>query len=331
MSKKTKKTEPEIVKNNGPKIAPQTNSDLAVFDSTMFDHMQRIATGMARASLVPEHLVGQTAEETQGNCLLIVEQAHRWQMSPFALARHAYVLAGKLGFEGKVIAAVINTSGRLEQSLTYDYEGSGDNRAVTVTGLLKGERQPRIIHGDVQSWKTYEKDGHTVKSNWRTNADQMLAYRGAAMWARRYAPELVLGIVADDELGMIDRGDLLPGADGVYRTVPLASETHNDQSGEKNDGQFELVDVDGEVTIFSQSWVFAKALEIDLRAAAKLQEGILADQFDLNWTQPGVRELLSTCKRTDLADYIELLMKDLSDDLGLGQADDPERKDWIAP
>ncbi len=64
-----------------------------LFDSARFEQMKRIAIAMAHASLIPDHLHGNSAdpkqrwEQTVGNCLLIVNQALRWNMDPFAVAR----------------------------------------------------------------------------------------------------------------------------------------------------------------------------------------------------------------------------------------------------
>ena len=59
--------------------------------------------------------------------------------------------------------------------------------------VLVGDAEPREVIGTVAGWKT-------GNEQWKKNTDQMLAYRGAREWARRYMPEAILGIHADDEL-----------------------------------------------------------------------------------------------------------------------------------
>lgn len=164
-----------------------------VLDTGRFEQMQRIAGAMAATSLIPQQLHGSSAQEAQANCFLVVNQAVRWAMDPFALAQHAFVLKGKLGYEGKVIAALVNGSPKLHGSLNYAYEGEGDARMVTVYGTLAGEDEPRAISGRVGAWKT-------TNEQWKTLTDQMLAYRGAREWARRHMPEEMLGVYSDDEL-----------------------------------------------------------------------------------------------------------------------------------
>lgn len=69
----------------------------------------KLATAMASAKMVPQHLQG-----SPGDCLMVIEQAMRWQMSPFAVAQATAVVRGKMCFEGKLVAAAIQTSGILE-------------------------------------------------------------------------------------------------------------------------------------------------------------------------------------------------------------------------
>jgi hypothetical protein len=172
-------------------VAVDFSDPVAVYlDSDIFGQLQRVAKLMSSASLAPAHLRG---EGKLGDCFLVAAQAFRWRMDPFAVAQHTYVLSGKLGYEGKLIAAVVNASGKLQGSLDYQYSGAGDQRQVTVLGKLIGDVAPRAVVGTVGGWKT-------SNEQWKKNTDQMLAYRGAREWARRYMPEAVLGIHADDDL-----------------------------------------------------------------------------------------------------------------------------------
>lgn len=172
-------------------VSVDFNDPVAVYlDSDIFGQLQRVAKLMSSASLAPAHLRG---EGKLGDCFLVAAQAFRWRMDPFAVAQHTYVLSGKLGYEGKLIAAIVNASGKLQGSLDYRYSGAGDQRSVTVSGKLVGDAEPREVIGTVAGWKT-------SNEQWKKNTDQMLAYRGAREWARRYMPEAILGIHADDDL-----------------------------------------------------------------------------------------------------------------------------------
>jgi ribosome modulation factor len=147
----------------------------------------RLAEMMANASLVPKHLQGKPAD-----CLLVIEQASRWGMSPFAVAQATSVIGGKLMYEGKLVAAALNSSGALSDRLAYAFTGSGDTRVVTVTGTIRGEKTARsatIILRDVR----------TANDVWKRQPDQQLVYSGARVWARRHLPEVMLGVYTPDE------------------------------------------------------------------------------------------------------------------------------------
>ena len=83
-----------------------------LFDTARFEHLFRIAGAMANATLIPEHLWKSKSEEfsieqVRANCFLIVNQSVRWGMDPFAVMPETYVVAGKLGFQGKLVAGRI--------------------------------------------------------------------------------------------------------------------------------------------------------------------------------------------------------------------------------
>lgn len=187
-------------------------SEVPVLDTGLFEQMQRIAKIMAASNLVPEHLnrvqrsgqqeVRLTAEEALANCFLVVNQSVRWRMDPFAVAQGVFVLRGKVGYEGKLIAAVINSHPALEQRLSYRYEGAGVDKKIIVSGKVRGDSAPREIEGTVKQWAT-------SNDSWQKIPDQMLAYRGAREWARRWMPEAILGVYADEEVEAIAR-DITP-------------------------------------------------------------------------------------------------------------------------
>ena len=160
---------------------------LALVPTNINDAM-RLAEMMAKGKLVPQAL-----QSSPADCLLVIEQATRWGMSPFAVAQEVSVIQGKLMHSGKIVAAAIQSSGVLAGRLHYDYSGAGDDRTVTVSGTLAGESKPRDVAvrlGDVR----------TNNKVWATQPDQQLAYHGARVWARRYAPEVMLGVWSPEEM-----------------------------------------------------------------------------------------------------------------------------------
>lgn len=147
-----------------------------------------LANMMSNAKLVPTHLQGKPAD-----CLLVIEQAQRWNMSPFAVAQCTSVISGKLMYEGKLVAGVINASGALSGRLSYAYHGEGADRSIVVSGTFKNEQAPREIIITLAESKTNN-------LMWTKQPDQQLMYHGTRVWARRHAPELMLGIYSPEEM-----------------------------------------------------------------------------------------------------------------------------------
>jgi len=161
------------------------------------DSAIRLAQAMASAKLVPRHLQGDT-----GTCLMIVEQAMRWRMSPFAVAQCTSAIGGKLMFEGKLVAAAVESMGVIEGGFDYKVTGEGNAMRVVVSAKRVGETNPRQITLAL-------KDARTDNSMWTRQPEQQLCYAGTRVWARRWAPSALLGVYAPEEF---NRGPVIEGS-----------------------------------------------------------------------------------------------------------------------
>lgn len=189
-----------------------------LMDTGRFNQMMMIAQTMASAALIPDHLIGKkkggtmeyfTADEIRANCFLIVNQAFRWGMDPFAVMPETYVVGGKLGYQGKLIAALVNSLADLEERLSYTYSGTKGTPdfTVTVSGKIRGEKEARSVTVKVGDVKT-------DNQMWTKDPEQKLVYTGATKWTRRHCPEIILGILTDDDAEVIEmreaKGHVVP-------------------------------------------------------------------------------------------------------------------------
>lgn len=198
----------------------QVISNHAIYDTARFEHLMRIAQLMAECSLIPESLyanrkgneVDYLAHKTVvANCYLVVSYAERIGFDPFLVAQSCSVVRGRLMFEGKLIAAALDS--QLGVALDYQFgtwdaetescvvglEGKGDALGIRVTGTL-ADGTVKVIDGSVGTWKTTGD-----KSPWRPGSfKRMLRYRGAREWARAHKPSIMLGFAADDEVDAIE-------------------------------------------------------------------------------------------------------------------------------
>lgn len=196
-----------------------------LMDTAKFEHMIRIAGAMAGASLIPEHLWCRkkggeiveefSADQVRANCFLIVNQSLRWGFDPFAVMPETYVVGGKLAYQGKLIAAVINARAPLSSRLNYSFTGKegNDDFTVTISGSFQGESKPREVTLSVGK-------ARTSNEMWKKDPEQKLIYSGVVKWARRHCPEIVLGIITDDDAERMGERQV----DGrIVETVPATS------------------------------------------------------------------------------------------------------------
>jgi hypothetical protein len=184
----------------------------------------RLAEMMSTGRLVPTHL-----QKSPGDCLMVVELAMRFRMSPFAVAQCTSVISGKLMLEGKLVAAAINSSGVLEDRLSYDFAGVNDTREVTVKGTMRGETSPREMTVSL-------KEAKTSNALWTKQPDQQLVYFATRAWARRHAPEVMLGVYSPEEFDAQTvrdtfRGTTLDAAPATHDSAPPERQTVRHAAG----------------------------------------------------------------------------------------------------
>ena len=194
-----------------------TPADLMQGDS--LDRIERIAERMAKGkATMPEHLRGNV-----GDCTAIALQAMLWRFNPYAVAQKTHISqSGALSYEAQLINAAIIASGRLKGAPEYEfigdwskilgkveerkserggkyYVGTWDKSAeaglgVVVSATLTGETKPRVITVMMsQAWPRFS-------TQWATDPQQQISYLSVRKFARRYLPDVLLGVYTGDEL-----------------------------------------------------------------------------------------------------------------------------------
>lgn len=175
--------------STGSKVAP---SDL--------DQVMRFADVMSTGDIaLPKHLRG-----NKGACLAVTMQALQWEMNPFAVASKSYQVNGVISYEAQLISAVINTRSGIKGRLKYVFSGEGDKLTCTVTGILD----------DTECTYTSPEIRNITPKNsplWKSDTQQQLGYYSARAWARRYCPEVMLGVYDREEAEQIR--DITPRSD----------------------------------------------------------------------------------------------------------------------
>lgn len=169
-----------------------------------FDLMQRAAKLLASSELVPKEYQGKIA-----NCTIALEMAARIGASPLMVMQNLYLVHGRPSWSSQFITAAINSTGKFSP-LRFQLTGSGDDRTCIAwaTDKMNGERleSPPVSIGMAKKEGWFDRNG----SKWKTMPELMLRYRSATFFGRLYAPEVLMGMKADDEVIDIEGEDITP-------------------------------------------------------------------------------------------------------------------------
>lgn len=184
-----------------------------------FRQLQAIAEVMARGvATTPEHLRGK-----QSDCLAIAMQAALWRMDPFAIARKSFLTPnGQLGYDGQLVNAVIIALAPIQSRPRFEHIGywarirgkfverqneatkkkytapawkpeDEEGLGVIVSCTMLGETEPRTVEVMLKQCQP------RFSTLWATDPEQQITYAAIRKWARRYAPDVLLGVYTDDE------------------------------------------------------------------------------------------------------------------------------------
>lgn len=190
------KNVPMASHGGGGMLMPQTFGEVVAFSEIM-----------ARSQhAIPKHL-----RDVPGACLAVAMQAMRWEMDPFAVASKSYNVKDIIAYEAQLIAAVVHTRAPIKTRPDYVYTGEGQDRRCTVSCLFDD--------GVTRSYESPRLADITVKNSplWKADVDQQLGYYSIRAFARRYCPEVILGVYTPEE------ADTFRGPDNARDVTPRQS------------------------------------------------------------------------------------------------------------
>lgn len=183
-----------------PANVTSTNAGDLIFSPPSMQCMNDLAAVMCSGkATVPDHLKG-----NQADCLAIIMQAATWNMNPYMVGRCTHIVNGNLGYEAKLVNAVISSSTAIVGRFYYEYGGDWGNndgqstdakRFVKVGARIKGET-------DIQWGEELYPASVTTKNSplWKTNEKQQSSYLALKFWANLYTPAVMMGVHTSDEL-----------------------------------------------------------------------------------------------------------------------------------
>ena len=219
-------------------------------DLASFEFLQRAAKLFSSSSMVPtayQAMVtkgygdSQTTEPNPSalsNCVVALDMAQRMNANPLMIMQNLHIIEGRPSWSSQFIIAAINGCGKFSP-LRFDVEWLDEMDATYSTfEWVEGRKQERkhtirIRNARCVAWALEKATGERLESapvtmemavaegwygkngsKWRSMPDLMLRYRSAAFFGRIYAPELLMGLPAAEELH--DVIDVRQGPDGTY-------------------------------------------------------------------------------------------------------------------
>ena len=167
----------------------------AFSNAASFESAQRMALALVSSNIVPEQYRG---KDNIGNAIVALEMAQRIGASPLAVMQNLNIIHGRPSWSSTFIIAALNSCGRFAP-VRFEVTGEGDDRScIAWTTDKTGER----LEGPPASIAMAKAEGWFAKngSKWKTMPELMLRYRAAAFFGRLYAPDVLNGMHATEEV-----------------------------------------------------------------------------------------------------------------------------------
>lgn len=216
-------TQQDLDKAGFPISAPMAPGLAVFFNDALYGRCRSLAQIMSRADgVMPRHLLGKPEA-----CFAIISRAITWNLDPYAVAMCTYQTPnGNIGFEGKLVQAILEASSKLEGGVTYEHIGDwtkvkGKFRIaespkggkypvptwtredaaglqVIVSAKVKGESQPRKLPFDLET-------AFPLNSPlWATAPERQVCYTAVRAFANQAMPGILMGMPFDyDDLAAL--------------------------------------------------------------------------------------------------------------------------------
>lgn len=214
-----------------------------LMDNAAMGQIMKLADLMASSVVtVPKHLQG-----NPGDCAAVIMQSMQWRMNPYAVAQKTHISqSGQLGYEAQLINAVVSTLAPIKGRPDYEWLGDWSK----ILGRVEERKSDRGGKYYVAAWKPEDEAGLGViihctlrgesaprslqvmmsqayprfSTQWATDPQQQIGYLGIRKWARRFTPDVLLGVYTPDELTEARERDM-----GAAEVVQPAGGTRTDQ------------------------------------------------------------------------------------------------------
>lgn len=219
----------------------------AFASESAFIAAQRMARALASSTMVPvtyriKDEKGNDNPAAMGNCLIALEASQRIGASPLAVMQNMHIIQGRPSWAASFIIAALNSCGRLSP-LRWTKVDLGDKEIEYTTTVWEGnqkrreKRKIKIRDRGFTAWAYDKSTGEKLEgpqvtlemavhegwytkadSKWTTMPEQMGMLRSAAFFGRLYAPDVLVGMHATEEVE-----DIATPAPAPRRVAPASN------------------------------------------------------------------------------------------------------------
>lgn len=174
-------------------LVTTNDATLSVFSGEEnFNNAMKMAEQLAKSDMIPTVYKGKPE-----NCIIALELSNRLKLSPFLVMQNMYIVQGKPSWSSSFIISCINASGRFNGGLKFEMDANRTKCRAYAVEKTTGDK----LVGPLITMEMAQHEGWLGKSGskWKTMPELMLRYRAAAFFGRLYCPEIMNGMLTDDE------------------------------------------------------------------------------------------------------------------------------------
>lgn len=183
----------ELTEISAQPLAQTAEKTLSVFSGeTNFAQAMMMAETLSKSDIIPANY-----KNKPENCLIAIELSNRLRVSPFLVMQNVHIIQGRPSWSSTFIISCINTCGKFEGGLRFEM----DEKFTKCRAYAIEKATGKKCVGTTITMEMARAEGWLTKnaSKWQTMPEQMLRYRAASFFGRVYCPELLNGMLSEEE------------------------------------------------------------------------------------------------------------------------------------
>ena len=286
-------------------------------DLASFEFMQRTAKMFSASTMVPAAYQAITTKgygknakveanpAALANCVIALDMSQRMNANPLMIMQNLHIIEGRPSWSSQFIIAAINNCGKFSP-LRFDLEWLDEMDATFSTfEWINGQKEERkhsvrIKNARCVAWAIEKATGERLESapvtmemavaegwfskngsKWKSMPDLMMRYRSAAFFGRIYAPELLMGLPAAEELHdvfTVEQDGSLTEARG--QRVPASAGVLDPSTGEVAQEPYPQADFDKNLPAWAKVVASGRKTQADLEATVAAKAPLTPEQIE---------------------------------------------------